>query len=333
MEASQRGLCTVTRHGSSASSSKCKQTNDTFLRHRGWKQLSIRRLHNVVTGDHRLIIVNFRLFLNEYSPYVFQLIINYCSVKFLKRRWSLERLIETFVPLHFAREATWTIGGRSREDKGRTRSLHDREKSFSPTRSICSDLKQNTRLECLEYEDKRKLREREGKKFLVYDEILVPLEIRNKIGARCKSGSIVPEIVSWIFNGAHGESIEETGASLLRGEERYRVRWGTVHRTTFRVGLAISRDTVRGQTRFVPDIGGPCCFPARVNIGERFRDNGRWYRWYRATVLGEMSLLRFGPFKDGMCPFWFASLFSSHTSQIDPSFLFQILLLLFLFSR
>lgn len=129
------------------------------------------------------LIVNFRLFLNEYTPYVFQLIINYCSVKFLKRRWSLERLIETFVPLHFARETTWTIGGRSREDKGRTRSLHDREKSFSPTRSICSDLKQNTRLECLEYEDKRKLREKKNFLFTTRSSSLSRYAIKSVLDA------------------------------------------------------------------------------------------------------------------------------------------------------
>lgn len=183
----------------------------------------------------------------------------------------------------------------------------DREKSFSQFAP-----KRNTW-------NTGKLRERERKKF-VYNEILSRYAIKSmQIRLDCSRDRFVniQRGVRWI------DRAEEAWiASSLRGEERYRVRWGTVHRTAFRVGLAISRDTVR-RWRHASFIGGPRCFPAPPN----YRCPGRWY--YFADIpsifvprifkaLGEMSLLRFGPFKDGMCPFWFASNYFPRTQ--DQSF-------------
>lgn len=135
----------------------------------------------------------------------------------------------------------------------------DREKSFSQFAP-----KRNTW-------NTGKLRERERKKF-VYNEILSRYAIKSmQIRLDCSRDRFVniQRGVRWI-----DRAEEAWVASSLRGEERYRVRWGTVHRTAFRVGLAISRDTVRRwrHASFRNTSLDPAVFPPHRIIGVQADD-------------------------------------------------------------
>lgn len=192
----------------------------------------------------------------------------------------------------------------------------DREKSFSQFAP-----KRNTW-------NTGKLRERGEKKFVVYNEILSRYAIKSmQIRLDCSRDRFVniQRGVRWI-----DRAEEAWVASSLRGEERYRVRWGTVHRTAFRVGLAISRDTVR-RWRHASFIGGPRCFPAPPN----YRCPGRWYYFADIpSIFGLRRLVRWACCDSALsrmvCVHFdlLLTIFLAH--KINRSFLLQILPPLFL---
>lgn len=146
-----------------------------------------------------------------------------------------------------------------------------------------------------------------------------PLEIRNKIDAnpaRLFPRSFREYSTGRTVNRSSGGGL---GCFLV-------ARRGTVSRT-MRNG---SPDGVQGRpcyfawhrssmkTRFVHRWTPLFSRPTELSVS-RPMILFRWYTvdiWFKA--LGEMSLLRFGPFKDGMCPFWFASNYFPRTQ--DQSF-------------
>lgn len=171
-------------------------------------------------------------------------------MKFLKRLgWRRERLIiprpRNFRSISTNREATWT----------KRVSLPD-ELNLVGSSSRTLGIRDKRRLKGKERE-----REREKKEFLVYNEMLVVCRARHAIKSVVLDANPLRSFREYWRTGARlNRSEERLGcASLLKASERYRVRWGTVHRRTFRVGLAISRDTVPGQTPFHSGRRGPCC--------------------------------------------------------------------------